>query len=221
MHVQGTAFNGGRERGFFRKQTLDIEDFTKTNQTVVIVDCGYKYIYRLEDLIDQFVDFQTFSIFDFDVNQLPENVNAIIISNAQVSVHETNTNNYQAKIKPIFDLNLPVLGIGFGHHLLGLCFDALTAYQPYANELTEIGIIEDTPLFDKLPLDVEVMQDHAGTISIPPDFKLLASSDQSINEAMQHNTKPFYGIQFIPELSGNYGATVIENFVNISLKYNT
>ena len=63
------------------------------------------------------------------------------------------------------------------------------------------------------------MEDHVGTISIPADFQLLASSDQSINESMTHRTKPFYGVQFIPELSGNYGAIVIENFVNISLKY--
>lgn len=188
---------------------------------VLIIDCGYKYIYRLEDLVDQYIDFKTIAIFDFEKDQLPPETKGIIISNAQVSVHETNTENYQEKIKSIFDLDLPVLGIGVGHHLLGLCFDALTAYQPYTNELTEIGIIEDTPIFDKLPQDVGLMEDHAGTISIPHNFKLLASSDRSINEAMKHNDKPFYGVQFIPELSGNYGAIVIENFVNISIRYST
>jgi len=188
---------------------------------VLIIDCGYKYIHRLEDLVDQYIDFKTVAIFDFEINQIPEGTKGIIISNAQVSVHETNTENYQAKIKSIFDLDLPILGIGVGHHLLGLCFDALTAYQPYTNELTEVGIIEDTPIFDKLPQDVDFMEDHAGTISIPPKFKLLASSDRSINEAMKHNDKPFYGVQFIPELSGNYGAIVIENFVNISVRYST
>lgn len=188
---------------------------------VLIIDCGYKYIYRLEDLVDQYIDYKTIAIFDFEINQIPEDTKGIIITNAQVSVHESNTDNYQEKIKPIFELDIPVLGIGFGHHLLGLCFDALPAYQPYTNELTDIGIIEDTSIFDKLPQDIGLMEDHAGTISIPPSFKLLASSDRSINEAMRHNEKPFYGIQFIPELSGNYGAIVIENFVNISMKYNT
>jgi GMP synthase (glutamine-hydrolysing) len=188
---------------------------------VLIIDCGYKYIYRLEDLVDQYIDFQTIAIFDFELNKIPEGVKGIILSNAQVSVHETNTDNYQDKIKAIFDLDLPILGIGFGHHLLGLCFDALTAYQPYTNDLAEIGIIGDSPIFDKLPQDVGLMEDHAGTISIPPNFELLASSDSSINEAMSHNTKPFYGVQFIPELSGNYGAIVIENFVNISVRYSS
>lgn len=185
---------------------------------VLIIDCGYKYIYRLEELVDQYIDFKTVAIFDFEIDQIPKDTKGIILSNAQVSVHETNTENYQTKIKEIFKLEIPVLGIGFGHHLLGLCFDALTAYQPYTNELTEIGILEDTTIFDKLPLDVSLMEDHAGTISIPPNFKLLASSDRSINEAMKHNDKPYYGVQFIPELSGNLGAIVIENFVNISTK---
>ena len=188
---------------------------------VVIIDCGYKYIHRLEDLVDQYIDYKTIAIFDFEIDQIPKETKGIILSNAQVSVHETNTENYQAKIKPIFNSNLPVLGIGVGHHLLGLCFNALTAYQPYTNELTDISIIEDAPIFDKLPLDVGLMTDHAGTISIPPKFRLLASSDRSINEAMQHNDRPYFGVQFIPELSGNYGAIVIENFVNISVKYST
>lgn len=188
---------------------------------VLIIDCGYKYIYRLEDLVDQYIDYKTIAIFDFEKDQIPTGTKGIIISNAQVSVHETNTENYQKKIQPIFELDLPVLGIGFGHHLLGLSYNALAAFQPYCNELTEIGIIEDTPIFDKLPLDVSFMEDHAGTISIPQNFKLLASSDHSINEAMKHIKKPHYGVQFIPELSGNYGAIIIENFVNISTRYNT
>lgn len=176
-------------------------------------------MHRLEDLVDQYIDYKTIAIFDFDIDQIPEGTKGIIITNAQVSVHETNTDNYQQKIKPLLDLDIPVLGIGFGHHLLGLCFDALPAYQPYTNELTDVGIIEDTPIFEKLPQDIGLMEDHAGTISIPPGFKLLASSDRSINEAMKHESKPYYGIQFIPELSGNYGATIIDNFVNISEKY--
>ena len=188
---------------------------------VLIIDCGYKYIYRLEDLVDQYMDYKTIAIFDFEKDQIPAETKGIIISNAQVSVHETNTENYQQKIKCIFELDIPILGIGFGHHLLGLSFNALAAFQPYSNDLTEIGIIEDTPLFDKLPLDISLMEDHAGTISIPQNFKLLASSDRSINEAMKHKDKPYYGVQFIPELSGNYGAIVIENFVNISMRYNT
>ncbi|MEX1191372.1 MAG: hypothetical protein WEA99_05310 [Brumimicrobium sp.] len=185
---------------------------------ILLVDCGYKFIHRLEDLIDQYVDLKTVSIFDIDESSIDENIKGIIISSAHLSVHESNTDNYQKKIDLLLKLELPILGIGVGHHFLGLCFQALPAYQPYINELVEIGLIEETSLFDKLPPDLELMEDHAGTISIPQNFKLLASSDSSINEAMMHTTKPIYGVQFIPELSGNYGAIIIENFVNISLQ---
>ena len=35
---------------------------------------------------------------------------------------------------------------------------------------------------------------------------------------MQHKELPIFGVQFLPERSGNQGAIIIENFVNISLR---
>lgn len=62
-----------------------------------------------------------------------------------------------------------------------------------------------------------MMEDHCETISIPANFKLIASSDACVNEAMEHTELPLFGIQFHPEVSGNHGRIVIENFVNFCL----
>ena len=97
---------------------------------IIIIDCGYKYLHRLEDLVNQYIDYQTIPVFDFDIKDIGVDIKGVIISSTQLSVHQTTTDNYQNKLSPIFDLDLPVLGIGVGHHLLGLCFEALTAYQP-------------------------------------------------------------------------------------------
>ena len=71
-------------------------------------------------------------------------------------------------------------------------------------------------LFQKLPTVFEVMEDHCESISIPEGFELLASSDECINEAMQHKEKKIYGLQFHSEVSGNFGRVIIENFVNFA-----
>jgi GMP synthase-like glutamine amidotransferase len=186
---------------------------------ILIVDCGYTSIYKLEDLVDQFSDYKTVSIYDIDFEEIQKlNPKGAIISHAHISINETNVDKYIEKIQAVLKLEIPVLGIGVGHHLLGVYFGALPAYEPYRNELVEIGILETDGLFDKLPNEVELIKDNAGTISIPPGFQLLASSDYSINEAMKKNDKPLYGVQFIPEVSGNLGAVIMDNFVNISLK---
>jgi GMP synthase (glutamine-hydrolysing) len=63
-----------------------------------------------------------------------------------------------------------------------------------------------------------MMEDHCESISLPKGFKLLAVSDACVNEAMCHASKPWMGVQFHPEVSGNQGTLLIENFVNLCLK---
>lgn len=198
---------------------MGVKQFKTSEIMILIVDCGYTSIYKLEDLVDQFSDYKTVSIYDIDFEEIQKlNPKGAIISHAHISINETNVDKYIEKIQAVLKLEIPVLGIGVGHHLLGVYFGALPAYEPYRNELVEIGILETDGLFDKLPNEVELIKDNAGTISIPPGFQLLASSDYSINEAMKKNDKPLYGVQFIPEVSGNLGAVIMDNFVNISLK---
>jgi GMP synthase (glutamine-hydrolysing) len=81
----------------------------------------------------------------------------------------------------------------------------------------EIEVVTESLLFEKLPTVFDVMEDHCESISIPVGFELLASSDECINEAMQHKNKMIYGLQFHPEVSGNFGRVIIENFVNCSI----
>jgi GMP synthase (glutamine-hydrolysing) len=200
---------------------MGISNVKSTKVMILLIDCGYSAIDSLKELIDQYIDVHRISIYDVDLAEIKELSPAgIVISSAQLSVHEIDTISYQDQIKKLLELELPILGIGIGHHLIGLCFGAQTAYEPYKNESIEIGILGDDPLFDKLPIDLELIEDHAGTISIPPGFELLASSDVSINEAMKKKDNPIYGVQFIPELSGNYGAIIMDNFVNISIQKN-
>ncbi|MFN6084633.1 MAG: glutamine amidotransferase-related protein [Fluviicola sp.] len=50
---------------------------------------------------------------------------------------------------------------------------------------------------------------------MPKDFLLVGVSDSCINEAMMHESKPLFGVQFHPEVSGNMGAILFQNFVQL------
>lgn len=190
---------------------------------ILVIDIGYQQIYRLTETIDLYDDYQKVSLYDFSAETIDElNPTAIIISHGALAVNDQSTDQYEKQLEPLKTCNIPVLGIGAGHHLLGLLFDAQSVYAPYVNDMITVGIIEiEDPLFNKLPLDIEVSTDHSCSISIPPSFELLASSDGSINEVMKHKDLPLYGVQFLPERSGNYGALIIENFVEISKGYSS
>ncbi|HLW39931.1 MAG TPA: hypothetical protein VKX31_06045 [Brumimicrobium sp.] len=187
---------------------------------IAIINCGYSSIEKLEDLVDISSDYQTFPIFDVDREEIKAiQPIGIVISHAHFSINEVNPEKYITKIQELLTLKLPLLGIGVGHHLLGVALGAQVSYQAYKNELVEIGIIAESELFSKLPDEIHMIKDNAGTISIPPHFELLANSDWSINEAMKKIDEPIFGTQFILEVSGNHGAVIMENFVNISQQH--
>jgi GMP synthase-like glutamine amidotransferase len=46
----------------------------------------------------------------------------------------------------------------------------------------------------------------------------LGTSDACVNEVMRHESKDLYGVQFHPEISGNNGMILLQNFYQICLE---
>lgn len=181
---------------------------------ILIVDCGSKKTPYIEEIIDDFIDYKTKSILTLSEDDLND-VIGIVISGAPLLITEMDLIPYINKTNWIKTTNLPILGICFGHQLIGLHFGAYGSKIKEDRDLQIIGILEYTTIFDKLPDEFEMMEDHCETISIPADFNLIASSDACVNEAMQHKSKSIFGVQFHPEVSGNLGRVIFENFVKI------
>jgi GMP synthase (glutamine-hydrolysing) len=99
---------------------------------------------------------------------------------------------------------------------LGLVYGAFGSRMKEDRDWQEIENYLDSPLLNKFPPIFEMMEDHCESISVPPGFMLVASSDACVNEMMQHQTKPFFGVQFHPEVSGNHGSLLIENFARVA-----
>jgi len=115
----------------------------------------------------------------------------------------------------IREATVPMLGICFGHQLLGKLHGAeIKKTKQDASWLVGQRNIwlENHSLFDGLNSITPFLQYHAEEISLPNDFFLLASSDETMVEAMCHKTKPIYSIQFHPELSGPVGFKFFQNF---------
>lgn len=181
---------------------------------ILIINCGSQKTPYIEEAVDLQMDYKTISLLDVTEKDA-EDVKGIIISGAPILITEVDMMPYIEQLAWIINVKIPVLGICFGHQLLGILHDAEAARQKEDRDWQEIETLEDHPLFDKLPNTFEMMEDHCESISVPREFKLLAVSDACVNEAMYHREKPFFGVQFHPEVSGNQGTLIIENFVNI------
>lgn len=184
---------------------------------ILIINCGSQKTPFIEQAVDLQMDYTTVGLFDATAESA-QNAMGIIISGAPILITEVDNVPYIEQLSWILNAGIPVFGICFGHQIIGLLHNAQASRQMEDRDWQTIESIEGHPLFDKLPNEFEMVEDHCESISVPKDFQLLAVSDACINEAMFHKDKPFFGVQFHPEVSGNLGTLIIENFIEICRK---
>lgn len=184
---------------------------------ILIIDFGSNKTTYIEQIIDEIIDVQNCRYADFNKEMLAD-VQGVVLSGAPILITEVDMGPYLELMQWIKTASVPVLGICFGHQLIGLLFDAFASKMKEERDWQIVESFVDCPLFDRLPNELEMMKDHCETISVPSGFELVAASDKCVNEAMQHSEKPIYGVQFHPEVSGNHGRVILENFVTICVQ---
>ncbi|MDA3893293.1 MAG: hypothetical protein PF517_16645 [Salinivirgaceae bacterium] len=113
----------------------------------------------------------------------------------------------------IREYNKPILGSCHGHQLLGVLYGSNIIIGKECEEgFLNIRSIENDPIFSDIQSSIVVEQHHVKSISLPNDFKLLASSEKCKVQLMKHKEKPFYGCQFHIESR----LDLVMNFVELS-----
>jgi len=184
---------------------------------ILVIDCGSSKTPYIADLVDANCEVEIVPFFDL-TEEKANTAKGLIFSGAPILVTENDMSNYLEHLNWLKEYKKPVLGICFGHQLLGMLFGAIPSRMKEDRDWQEIEKFVDCPILESLPDIFEMMEDHCENIPVAPGFELVASSDACVNEVMQHKTLPFFGVQFHPEVSGNHGAFVIDNFCGLCLK---
>ncbi|MDA8307201.1 MAG: glutamine-hydrolyzing GMP synthase [Deltaproteobacteria bacterium] len=138
----------------------------------------------------------------------------IILSGGPSSVHDETSPQSDPEI---FRLGLPILGICYGmqliaHQMGGAVEKALRReYGPAAIDIDLAGDI-----FNDIEKDgSRVWMSHGDRIlELPPDFVVMAHSDNSPAAAMGDPKRNIYGVQFHPEVAHTpCGKDILENFL--------
>ncbi|MEN9742836.1 MAG: hypothetical protein RLZZ65_641 [Bacteroidota bacterium] len=183
---------------------------------IALIDCGSTKTPEIAYLLEEYIDVQTIPFLDLKNTDLSL-FQGFVISGAPILLTELDPTPYLATFNWILDETRPILGICFGHQIMGLLHGARIARMKEDRDFQEIEVVKDSILFNRLPDIFEMQEDHCEHISIPSNFDLLACSDACINEAMKHKEKTQFGVQFHPEVSGNYGNILLENFAELVL----
>jgi GMP synthase (glutamine-hydrolysing) len=137
----------------------------------------------------------------------------VILSGGPASVYADDA--YQ--IDPdIFDLDVPMLGICYGHQLLAHMQGgkvARTGSAEYGK--TELTVSDGSGLFAELPETQDVWMSHGdAVVEAPPGFRVVASTPGSPVAAMEHRERRSYGVQFHPEVAHTpRGTEIIKRFL--------
>jgi GMP synthase (glutamine-hydrolysing) len=150
-----------------------------------------------------------------DVNEKPGNLTGMIWSGSPTYLTEVDHSPYHSKISPLLEWGVPILGICFGHQLLGVLHGAqIYRGQPVVRD-QQIKLLQDDELYEGLGKEFIMHEDHTEGINVPENFIHLATSDTFPNEGMKHKEKNFRGVQFHPEVSGEHGMVIFRNFVKL------
>ena len=130
---------------------------------------------------------------------------------------------FQNEMDLVRKLDVPILGICFGHQLIGNAYGSEVAdLDESVREIKEVSILERHPVFEGLPDTIEVSESHRQALtSVPKGFRHLAESATSKVEAICHETRPIYSFQFHPERSNEkfpHGRMIIQNLLRLAVK---
>ncbi len=152
-----------------------------------------------------------FSVVDVALSgQIPaaSRYRAIIITGSHDMVSDAGPDTVKVLdwLRAVPQSGTPVLGICFGHQLIGKAFGGDVADHPFGGEhgthriRTAPGAVSD-PLFSALPAEFPAHESHSQSVlQLPPNAKLLAGSANDPHQAFVVHGK-IWGVQFHPEFS--------------------
>jgi GMP synthase (glutamine-hydrolysing) len=189
---------------------------------ILILDFGSQYTQLIARRIREvgvYSEIRAFDIPEEDVRSF--NPSGIILSGGPESV--------AASASPrapqcVFELGIPVLGICYGMQTMAQQFGGKVA----GSDVSEFGYAQIKHVGQGgLLHDIRDHIDDAGNglldvwmshgdkvVELPSEFELIAETDSCPIAGMAHKEKPFYGIQFHPEVTHTLqGKRIFEHFV--------
>jgi GMP synthase (glutamine-hydrolysing) len=187
---------------------------SSVQQTVPILDFGAQYVQLIARRVREAGVYSVLVRPDISVQELRAlNPVGIILSGGPASVYEKDA----PRCDPgIFDVGVPVLGICYGMQIAAQILGGdVKPAQSREFGRTKLHHESDDDLMHGVPQDTTVWMSHGDQVQeLGSDFVPLASTPTCPLAAMRHKSRPFYGVQFHPEVTHTpHGAQILENFL--------
>jgi len=184
------------------------------DEVIPILDFGSQYAQLIARRVRERGVYSLLVRPDISVDELKKlNPKGIILSGGPSSVYEANA----PKCDPnIFELPVPILGICYGMQLGAQILGGKV--QPAAARefgSAKLKVIAKDPFVKNLPAQTTAWMSHGDQVfELPGDFVALAATPTCPYAAARHRSRPFYGVQFHPEVTHTpRGDQIFQNFL--------
>jgi GMP synthase (glutamine-hydrolysing) len=180
---------------------------------ILVLDFGSQYSHLICRRIREFSVYAELVPFDISLEEIQKhNPKGIIFSGGPSSVYNDNAPVPENKI---FDMNLPLLGICYGHQLIVNKFGGKVkrSNKEYGSSLLTID--NDHDLLSGIGGSVRAWMSHGDEAEmIPKGFKVIGHTERAKAAAIVSEERAIYGIQFHPEVvHTEQGTEILKNFV--------
>src|SRR3954469_10903376 len=184
------------------------------DEVIPILDFGSQYAQLIARRVREKGVYSLLVRPDISLDELRKlNPKGIILSGGPSSVYEPGAPRCDERI---FDLGVPILGICYGMQIgaqiLGGQVKAAKARE-YGR--AKLKVTTNDSLVRGLPQATTVWMSHGDQVhELPSDFIALATTPTCPFAAARHKTRPFYGVQFHPEVTHTpRGELIFHNFL--------
>lgn len=140
-------------------------------------------------------------------------VKGLVLSGGPASVFEAGAPKFNADI---LNLGLPVLGLCYGHQLIAyMAGGKVGPAKRREYGATHVTIDKPVGVLKGLNRREKVWMSHSDAVfAVPPEFEVLAYTENCPVAAFRHKRKPIYGLQWHPEVvHTEKGMQMLRNFL--------
>jgi len=180
---------------------------------IVVLDFGSQYSHLICRRIRDFSVYAELVPFDISLENLNKlNPKGIIFSGGPSSVYDSNAPVPDEKI---FQLEVPILGICYGHQIIVNNFGGKIkrANKEYGSSVLTID--NDSDILNGIGDSVRAWMSHGDEAeNVPYGFEIIGHTESSRSAAIANKQKMIFGIQFHPEVvHTEKGNDILKNFV--------
>ncbi|MFA6917388.1 MAG: glutamine-hydrolyzing GMP synthase [Candidatus Gracilibacteria bacterium] len=179
---------------------------------IVVLDFGGQYAHLIANRIRRLGVYSEILDGETSASDL-KNYKGIIMSGGPASVTASDSVKCDPKL---FSLGIPILGICYGHQLMGHFLGGKVAkgnVREYGPAIIKFS--EKKEIFKNVKSSENVWMSHFDqVVKAPAGFKVIGKSKDCPIAAMANYSKNLFGIQFHPEVTHTpCGMTILENFI--------